>query len=130
MIGTLLDAKGQIDAQALGSFRSLGRQGKQGRDGSCLEQEDLTGSIDGPFEILWVLIQRFNSRPKRRQCLDLLIRKAGKSGRGACFDLAGPSSGCGLDQYLLVAGEDEHKSVGHPGIYRRGTMQEEFILYR
>ena len=72
-IGALLDAKGQVDAQLLIGGRSAGREGKQARNRSCLQQEDLAGSIDGPLDVLGGLIQRFNARPKRCQCADLLI---------------------------------------------------------
>ncbi len=72
-IGALLDAKGQVDAQLLIGGRSASREGKQGRNRSCLQQEGLAGSIDGPLNVLGCLKQRFDSRSKRCQCADLII---------------------------------------------------------
>src|SRR5260221_13595819 len=97
------------------------REGKQGRNRSCLEQEDLARRIDGPLDVLGSLIQRFDSCPKRCQCSDLIIRETGPRGRRACFDLLDATSSRSLDQHLLVAqaaldnlarGGLHHKMIG------------------
>src|SRR6266487_3470414 len=102
-VGALLDTKGQVDAEGLITGRSASREGKQGRNGSCLEKLDLAGWVTGPLDILWGLIQRLNTRPKRCQRVDLRIRETGISGRGASFDLLGPPFGNSLDHHLFVA---------------------------
>src|SRR5450755_862922 len=117
-VGALLDTKGQVDAEGLITGRSVSREGKQGRNGSCLEQEDLAGRVTGPLDILWGLIQRLNTRPKRCQRVDLLIRETGMSGRGACFNLLGPPFGNSLDLHLLVA-PAALDNLTRPGLYHK-----------
>src|SRR5207248_7109315 len=75
-IGALLDAKGQVDAQVLGSFQSLSREGKQCRNRSCLEQEHLAGGIHGPLDVLGYPKVCLDLRTKFRKVPYLLIRKA------------------------------------------------------
>src|SRR3989442_8440650 len=102
-VDSLNNVERKVDAQYIIRRRCAGRQWKEGRDRSCLQEPEVSGGINGPLGILRCSIMGFNLGSQRSRSAYLVIGKAGLVAACSLLDALCATSWRCLNHHPLVA---------------------------